>query len=122
MGVDLGSIVPRKEIDFSYLKNKTVAVDAFNAIYQFLSSIRGQDGSYLMDSQGRVTSHLQGLFSRTLNLMGKGIKLVYVFDGEAPKLKLAEREERFGRKYEAEQKYQEAVDEENIEDMNKYSR
>jgi len=94
MGVDLGSIVPRKEIDFSYLKNKTVAVDAFNAIYQFLSSIRGQDGSYLMDSQGRVTSHLQGLFARTLNLMNKGIKLVYVFDGEAPKLKLSERESR----------------------------
>lgn len=122
MGVDLGGIVPRKEIDFNYLKNQVVGVDSFNALYQFLSSIRGQDGSYLMDSQGRVTSHLQGLFSRTLNLMGKGIKLVYVFDGEAPRLKLEEREGRIERKAVAQQKYQEAIDEENIEDMNKYSR
>ena len=122
MGVDLTSIIPRKEIDFSYLKNKTVAIDAFNSLYQFLSSIRGQDGSYLMDSKGRITSHLQGLFSRSLNLMGKGIKLIYVFDGEAPKLKFKEREERAGRKIGAEQKYNEAVDEQNIDDMYKYSK
>ena len=122
MGVDLGSIISRKEIDFNYLKNKIVAIDAFNALYQFLSSIRGQDGNYLMDSKGNITSHLQGLFSRTLNLMGKGIKLVYVFDGEAPKLKFAEREGRIVRKSIAEQKYKEAVSEENLDDMYKYSK
>ena len=122
MGVDLGSIVPRKEIDFGYLKNKSVAIDAFNALYQFLSSIRGQDGSHLMDSKGKVTSHLQGLFSRNLNLMTKGIKLVYVFDGEAPKLKFREQLERRERKIVAEQKYKEAVSEEDLDEMYKYSK
>ncbi len=122
MGVDLGNIIERKEIDFNYLKNKVVAVDAFNTLYQFLSSIRGQDGNYLMDSKGRVTSHLQGLFSRSLNLMGKGIKLVYVFDGVAPKLKFKENQNRSDRKVYAEQMYKEAVNEENIDDMYKYSR
>lgn len=122
MGVDLGGIIPRKEIDFNYLRNKSVAVDAFNALYQFLSSIRGQDGNYLMDSKGRVTSHLQGLFARSLNLMGKGIKLVYVFDGAPPKLKIRENLERSERKVFAEQKYKEAVSEEDLDAMYKYSK
>ncbi len=122
MGVDLGRIVPREEIQFDDLKNKIVGIDAFNALYQFLSSIRGMDGSLLQDSRGKVTSHLQGLFSRTLNLMGKGIKLVYVFDGEAPKLKTGERETRIARKVEAERKYKEAVDGEDIGGMYKYSK
>ncbi len=122
MGVDLSNIIPRQEINFDYLKNKSVGIDAFNALYQFLSSIRGQDGSYLMDSKGRVTSHLQGLFSRSLNLMGKEIKLVYVFDGESPKLKFKEQRERSERKNIAEQKYYDAKDSENVEDMSKYSR
>lgn len=122
MGVNLTGIVPRKEIDFDFLKNKSVAIDAFNAIYQFLSSIRGRDGNYLMDSKGGVTSHLQGLFSRSLNLMGKGIKLVYVFDGKPPELKFKEREARRERKALAEDKYKEAASEDNIDDMYKYSR
>ncbi len=122
MGVNLSGIVPRKEINFDYLKNKSVAIDAFNALYQFLSSIRGQDGSYLMDSKGKVTSHLQGLFSRSLNLIGRGIKLVYVFDGEAPKLKFREQRERSERKVLAEQKYKTALDEENLDEMYKYSK
>ena len=122
MGVDLAGIILRKEIDFNYLKNKSVAIDAFNALYQFLSSIRGQDGSYLMDSKGRVTSHLQGLFARSLNLMGKGIKLVYVFDGEPPKLKIKENIKRSERKLGAEERYKEAVSEEDLDAMYKYSK
>ncbi len=122
MGVDLGGIVPRKEIDFSYLSNKVVAIDAFNALYQFLSSIRGQDGNSLMDSRGNVTSHLQGLFTRSLNLMSKGIKLVYVFDGVSPRLKYKEQQERSLRKITAEQKYQTAVDDEDLDAMYKYSK
>jgi len=94
MGVDLGKIVPKKEIKFEDLNGKIIGVDAFNALYQFLSSIRGADGSLLQDSGGNVTSHLQGLFSRTLNLMGKGLKLVYVFDGDSPLLKYEEKEAR----------------------------
>ncbi len=122
MGVNLTGIVPREEIGFEFLKNKSVGVDAYNAIYQFLSSIRGADGSYLMDSGGKVTSHLQGLLSRNLNLMAKGIKIVYVFDGEAPKLKYLERLRRADLKYSAEEKYKEALSAEDIDAMSKYSR
>ena len=122
MGVDLGKIVPKKEIKFEDLNGKIIGVDAFNALYQFLSSIRGADGSLLQDSGGNVTSHLQGLFSRTLNLMGKGLKLVYVFDGDSPLLKYEEKEARLARKAEAKIKYQDAVDNENLDLMSKFSR
>jgi len=122
MGINLTDIIPRKEIDFKDLKGKIIAIDAFNALYQFLSSIRGYDGSPLKDNNGKITSHLQGLFSRTLNLMGKGIKPIYVFDGEPPELKFKEIRQRSERKIEAKQKYNDAIDEENIDDMYKYSK
>ena len=62
-------------------------VDAFNTLYQFLSIIRQKDGTPLMDSQGRVTSHLSGLLYRTANLIDAGVKVAFVFDGEPPSFK-----------------------------------
>ena len=87
MGVNLRDIIPHRETSFEELRGKTIAVDALNTIYQFLSSIRQQDGTPLMDSAGNVTSHLTGLLYRTNNLLKMGIKPIYVFDGQAPELK-----------------------------------
>ena len=78
MGLQIGNIVPRYEVRFEELRGKVIAVDAFNAIYQFLASIRQPDGTPLMDSNRNVTSHLSGIFNRSINLMGKRIKLAYV--------------------------------------------
>ena len=72
------------------------AVDAFNALYQFLSGIRQADGAPLMDGEGRITSHLSGLLFRNANLIEKNITPVYVFDGKPPAFKsstLAKRRE-----------------------------
>ena len=55
------------------LKGKTIAVDAFNALYQFLSSIRQYDGTPLQDKNGKITSHLSGLFYRNLNQESRSI-------------------------------------------------
>ncbi len=63
------------------------AVDAHNALYQFLSIIRQPDGTPLMNSAGRVTSHLSGILFRTVNFLEKGIKPVFVFDGKPPEFK-----------------------------------
>ncbi len=65
----------------------TAAIDAYNALYQFLSGIRQADGAPLMDDQGRVTSHLSGLLFRTANLIEKNITPIYVFDGKPPAFK-----------------------------------
>jgi flap endonuclease-1 len=122
MGLQIGDIVSRKEVSFSDLKGKTIAVDAFNALYQFLSSIRQQDGTPLMDSKRRVTSHLSGLFYRNIALLSEGIKLTYVFDGKSPELKAKTHEKRQHAKDVAEVKFRTALEEEDIEGMGKYSK
>lgn len=94
MGVDLGDLLQRKKIDIKDLSGRWVAVDAFNILYQFLSIIRQKDGTPLMDSSGRVTSHLSGLLYRTTNLIEAGVKVAFVFDGDPPSFKAETLKER----------------------------
>lgn len=122
MGLNIGEIVPRKAVSFSELKGETIAIDAFNVIYQFLSSIRQPDGTPLMDNKKRVTSHLSGLFYRNINLISEGIKLVYVFDGEPPLQKKGTNERREEFKEKAREKYEQAKSEEDVEAMGKYAK
>ena len=122
MGFQIGELVPKKEISFRDLNNKIIAIDASQMFYQFLSSIRQQDGTPLMDSKQRITSHLQGIITRITNLMSQNIKLCVVFDGKAPLLKVKEQEEREYRKQIAEKKFQEAKEEQDEESMLKYSK
>lgn len=89
MGVDLSDLCVKRPLSLSDLAGKTVAIDAYNALYQFLAIIRQPDGTPLMDDQGRVTSHLNGLLNRTAHLVEARIFPVYVFDGEPHPLKLA---------------------------------
>lgn len=121
MGTKLRDITLRKEISIDDLAGKRLVVDSYNVMYQFLTTIRMKDGSLLKDSKGNVTSHLTGLFSRSMNLMQRGIRLAYVFDGKAPKLKERERERRKELKQEAQKEYERAKQEEDIEDMKKYA-
>ena len=121
MGVKLTAVLPVHELEFEDLKNKIVVVDGFLVLYQFITTIRQQDGTPLRDSKGRITSHLQGLFSRTTNMIQKGIKLAFVFDGEAPALKKRIHEKRALAKTEAMRNHEIAVQEENIELMKKYA-
>ncbi len=87
MGANLRDIIEKKEIELRDLFGKTIAIDAYNTLYQFLSIIRQPDGTPLMDSQGNTTSHLSGLLYRTTNLVEAGIKPVFVFDGKPPEFK-----------------------------------
>jgi len=122
MGVKIGEIVPKEEIKLDALRCKILAVDAFNAIYQFLSIIRQADGTPLKDSKGNITSHLSGLFYRNVNLLEKGLKLVYVFDGERPVFKKRTVEERKRIREEAKEKWEKALEEGNLEEARKYAR
>ncbi len=122
MGVNLKDLVPHMEIAFDDLRDKTLAVDALNTIYQFLSSIRQPDGTPLMDSQGNVTSHLTGLLYRTSNFLKMGIKPIYVFDGKPPDLKRKTLDERRRIKEQALKQMQEAKAEGRIEDAAKYAK
>ncbi|MCS7385360.1 MAG: flap endonuclease-1 [archaeon GB-1867-005] len=90
MSANIGSMLAKKRISLRQLAGRTIAIDALNALYQFLSIIRLPTGVPLTDSEGRVTSHLVGLFYRTISLLEKGILPIYVFDGPPPKFKMKE--------------------------------
>lgn len=109
MGVNLSPIVEATEVDLTELRGKTVAVDAYNTIFQFLSIIRQPDGKPLQDSQGRVTSHLSGILYRTANLIEAGIEPSFVFDGKPNELKSGTIEDRIARREKAREEYEAAL-------------
>ncbi|HLD72599.1 MAG TPA: flap endonuclease-1 [Candidatus Nanoarchaeia archaeon] len=121
MGLQFKDLVVKKEISIKELKGKVLAIDSMNLLYQFLTTIRSADGSPLTDSKGRITSHLIGLFSRTTSLMEEGLKLVFVFDGKAPEIKLKTWEKRSEVKREAALKLKEAEKLGDLEAMKKFS-
>ena len=121
LGVNLRDLVPKTTVTLESLSGKSIAIDAYNALYQFLAIIRQPDGTPLKDSTGKITSHLSGLFYRTANLIELGIKVVYVFDGVPPTLKEAEIKRRAKVKEEALVKYEKALSEGKIEEARSYA-
>ncbi|MEM4247923.1 MAG: flap endonuclease-1 [Candidatus Nanoarchaeia archaeon] len=121
MGVNLREFTIRHEIELSDLKGRKIAIDAYNFLFQFLASIRQQDGSPLMDSKGNVTSHLTGLFYRTINLLEAGILPVFVFDGSAPIEKASVQEAREKIREEARAKFAEALEKGAIDEARKFA-
>ncbi len=121
MGVNLGDLVPKTSVDLKNLGGKKVAIDAYNALYQFLAIIRQPDGTPLKDHTGKITSHLSGLFYRTCNLLEMGMKVIYVFDGVPPALKEVEIKRRSKVKEEALVKYEKALNEGKTEEARMYA-
>jgi len=109
MGVNLGDILPRRPVEISDLKGWVLAVDAFNTLYQFISTIRQPDGTPLMDDRGRITSHLSGLLYRTSSLIESSIKPLFVFDGRPPIEKEGTVESRRHIREMAEREWEEAI-------------
>ena len=121
MGVNLRDLVPKATVKLEDLGGKAIAIDAYNALYQFLAIIRQPDGTPLKDSSGRVTSHLSGLLYRTSNLVEIGIKPIYVFDGAPPALKEVEIKRRKRVKEEALVLYERALKEGKVEEARVYA-
>jgi flap endonuclease-1 len=107
MGVDISGILVKHETSVKENSGITVSVDAYNIIYQFLSSIRGENGEPLKDASGNITSHLSGIFYRTATLLQNNIKPVYSFDGKPYHLKNETLKER------------KAIKDKNIAELNK---
>ncbi|MDP7260792.1 MAG: flap endonuclease-1 [archaeon] len=121
MGVKLRDLLERDEIRLDSLAGKRIGVDAFNTLYQFLSTIRQKDGTPLMDSSGNITSHLSGLFYRNVRLLEHKILPIYIFDGKPPSLKEDTIKERKARKEEARKKWKSALDEGDLDRAKTYS-
>lgn len=121
MGCDIGELLGKKEISLDFLNGRTIGIDSYNILYQFISIIRGADGSPLMDSHGNITSHLSGILYRTGSLVEKGIKPVFVFDGKPHKLKSRTLKERTELRKDAKEKYEAALKEGEIEEARKFA-
>eukprot|EP01040_Poterioochromonas_malhamensis_P001312 gene1312-1389_t len=116
-----------KEQELENFTGRKVAIDASMAMYQFLIAVRfgpggGQASSMLMNEAGEVTSHIQGMFNRTIKLMTSGIRPVYVFDGKPPQMKGGELAKRLARRNRAQEELAEAKDNEEVEDVDKFAR
>jgi flap endonuclease-1 len=121
LGVNLRDLVPKTAVRLEDLAGKSIAIDAYNALYQFLAIIRQPDGTPLKDNSGRVTSHLSGLLYRTSNLVEMGIRPIYVFDGVPPTLKELEIKRRARVKEEAAVRYEKALKEGKMEEARVYA-
>ena len=121
MGVKLKDIIEPKEITFKDLEGRSVSIDAFNTLYQFLATIRQRDGRPLTDENGNVTSHLSGILYRNSSMIEKDIKPIYVFDGQAPELKSETRAKRREVREEAEKIYKDALAKGDTEKARKFA-
>ena len=123
MGIKINELVGevKRSITFENLFSKKIAIDAFNTIYQFLAIIRQRDGTPLKDYEGNVTSHLSGLFYRTINFIEHNIRPIYVFDGKPSELKLETIMERRKVKEEAKVKMVEAQEKEDFKEAKKFA-
>ncbi len=117
----MGSLIQKRPVTLESLSGRQIAFDAFNILYQFLASIRQEDGTPLMDFKGNPTGHLSGLFYRNSRLIENGIRPIYVFDGLPPRFKQREIERRKALKKEAESKWQEALDYGRLEEAKKFA-
>ncbi len=121
MGVNFKDLLPKTPVKLEDLGGKVIAIDGYNTIYQFLTIIRQPDGTPLKNSKDQITSHLSGLFYRTINLVELGIRPVFIFDGKSPELKAKEVERRRQVKLEATVQYAKAHAVGDLEGMRKYA-
>lgn len=121
MGVKLKDIIEPEQISFKDLEGRSVSIDAFNTLYQFLATIRQRDGRPLTDENGNVTSHLSGILYRNSSMIEKDIKPIYIFDGKAPELKSETQAKRREVRDEAEKIYKDALASGDTEKARKYA-
>lgn len=110
-----------KENDIKNYFGRKIAIDASMSIYQFLIAVRS-DGSQLTNEAGETTSHLMGMFYRTIRMVENGIKPCYVFDGKPPQMKSGELTKRKEKRDEAQKELDKATETGDTENMEKFSR
>ena len=121
MGVKLKDLANPRKTSFENLSGNSIAIDGYNIIYQFLTTIRGPTGEPLMNSKGKITSHITGLFYRNINLLNNNIRPIYVLDGKPPQLKSTLIKKRKEIREKNQEKYQKAKEEGDLEQARRYA-
>jgi len=115
-----------REVPLNSLHGRKIAIDASMAIYQFLIAVRSgnQNNAAVMltNAEGETTSHIQGLFNRSIRFFVEGVRPVFVFDGKPPQLKSGELEKRREKRAKAQAALKQAQEEGNLEEEEKHSK
>ena len=116
-----------REVELKSLHGRSIAIDASMAIYQFLIAVRSssapnQQAFMLTNADGETTSHIQGMFNRTIRYMTEGIRPVFVFDGKPPSVKSGELLKRREKRLKAQAALQQAKEEGNVAEQDKHSK
>ena len=111
-----------KENEIKNYFGRKVAIDASMSLYQFLIAVRQEGGAQLTNENGETTSHLMGMFYRTIRMVDNGIKPVYVFDGKPPQMKAGELEKRKEKCDEAQAALDKAKEDGDMEEVDKQNR
>lgn len=72
-----------KHIGLYTMKDKRVAIDTSIFLYKSLMNVRSK-GDYLRNKDGKVVSHIQGLYYKTNQYLSFGITPIFIFDGKPP--------------------------------------
>jgi flap endonuclease-1 len=100
----------REQTSFKALYGRSFAVDASIELHQFLALIRRPGGTLFTGPDGKVTSHLIGLLTRTSRLITHyKLRPVFVFDGRPNPLKKATIEARRKVQQKAQTEYAQAI-------------
>ena len=75
-----------KHVGLYTMKDKRVAIDTSIFLYKSLMNVRSK-GDYLRNKDGKVVSHIQGLYYKTNQYLSFGITPIYIFDGKPPQEK-----------------------------------
>ena len=110
-----------KEQAIDGLFGRKIAIDASMAIYQFLIAVR-QGADQLTNASGDATSHITGMFYRTIKLLEAGVKPIYVFDGKPPEFKSGELLKRREKAAEAQAELKKAQDAGDTEMIEKFAK
>ncbi|KAL0364906.1 UNVERIFIED_CONTAM: Flap endonuclease 1, partial [Sesamum angustifolium] len=108
-------------IAYEYACRFGYQVATMNGIEEIVCAMQivvGRSGTEMLTNEaGEVTSHLQGMFTRTIRLLEAGIKPVYVFDGKPPDLKKQELAKRYSKRADATEDLSDALETGNKEDI-----
>ena len=72
-----------KHVGLYTMKDKRVAIDTSIFLYKSLMNVRSK-GDYLRNKDGKVVSHIQGLYYKTNQYLSFGITPIFIFDGKPP--------------------------------------
>lgn len=106
--------------ELKYYSGYKIAIDASMCIYQFLVAVRAEGQSLSWGDS--TTSHISGIFYRSIRWIENGIIPVFVFDGIPPEAKIHEFEKREKRRQDISEKLHDAIEKQDQMLMSKYDR